>query len=263
MKEFFGIGGYTRTAEGFLSWQHLTFVGTLLLIMVVLAVILGRRNRFASDSQKNKVLVASALLIDGFEILKIIMLCYRSGSAEPILYNLPLFLCSIQLIAIPLAAFTKGRLKEAAIDFVCIFGILGAVFGTIGAAQNYNAYPVMSLDNVVSGITHTISGFASLYIMFSGLASMKKHNMGITFGILFGFSAVAYIVNLLVDYNYMFLMSGDGTPYDILLNLLGGNPVLYPICVVLLFVLYIALFYSVFHKITQKKTGSVVDSICD
>ena len=121
----------------------------------------------------------------------------------------------------------------------------------------------MSLDNVVSGITHTISGFASLYIMFSGLASMKKRNIGITFGILFGFSAVAYIVNLLVDYNYMFLMSGDGTPYDILLNLLGGNPVLYPICVVLLFVLYIALFYSVFHKVTQKKTGSVVDSICD
>ena len=260
MKEFFGIGGYTRTAEGFLSWQHLTFVGTLLLIMVVLAVILGRRNRFASDSQKKKVLVASALLIDGFEILKIIMLCYRSGSAEPILYNLPLFLCSIQLIAIPLAAFTKGRLKEAAIDFVCIFGILGAVFGTIGAAQNYNAYPVLSLDNVVSGITHTISGFASLYIAFSGMDSMLKKDIPVVFGILGAFCVLAYIVNVLVDYNYMFLMRGDGTPYDILYNLVGGNKVLYPLSVVLLFYLYIICFQAIYSKIKEKMTAKATEN---
>ena len=30
---------------------------------------------------------------------------------------------NFQLIALPLAAFTKGRIKEAATDFVCIFGI--------------------------------------------------------------------------------------------------------------------------------------------
>ena len=29
MKEFFGFGGYSRPAEGFLSWQHLLFVGSL------------------------------------------------------------------------------------------------------------------------------------------------------------------------------------------------------------------------------------------
>ena len=26
VKEFFGIGGYTREPEGYLSWQHITFV---------------------------------------------------------------------------------------------------------------------------------------------------------------------------------------------------------------------------------------------
>ncbi len=35
MKEFFGFGGYTRTPEGFLSWQHLLFVGLLLGTMVL------------------------------------------------------------------------------------------------------------------------------------------------------------------------------------------------------------------------------------
>jgi len=162
MKEFLGFGGYSRPAEGFLSWQHLTFVTALMAVMVLLAAYLGKRNRRKPDSVKNKPLIWAALLIDGFEIFKIAVLCLRSESTDPILHNLPLFLCSIQLISIPLAAFSKGRIREAALDFVCIFGILGAVLGTYGAGQNYNAYPVLSLDNVVSGITHSISGFASL-----------------------------------------------------------------------------------------------------
>lgn len=244
MREFFGIGGYTRPAEGFLSWQHLLFVGSLLCIMTVLAVWLGKRNKRGTLEKKNRPLIAAALLIDGLEILKIVILCINSGNAEPILRNLPLFLCSIQLITIPLAAFAKGRVKESALDFVCIFGILGAVFGTIGAGQDYNAYPVLSFDNVVSGLTHCISGFASLYIMFTGLATLKKKNIGITFGILFGFCIAAYIANVTIPYNYMFLMAGDGTPYDILYDLVNGNRVLYPLLVVALFVLYILVFYT-------------------
>lgn len=258
MKEFFGFGGYTRPAEGFLSWQHLLFVSSLMAIMIVLAVFLGKSNKSRSGHEKNKVLIVTAILIDTLEILKIVVLCLRSESAEPILYNLPLFLCSIQLIAIPLAAFSSGRVKEAALDFVSIFGILGAVLGTYGAGQNYNAYPVLSLDNVVSGLTHSISGFASLYILCSGMASLKRKNIGITFGILGVFCIAAYMANLGLNYNYMFLMQGDGTPYDILYNLVSGNKVAYPLCVVALFLVYIAIFYGVCFLVKSKQTKTAV-----
>lgn len=252
MKEFLGFGGYSRPAEGFLSWQHLLFVGLLLSAMFLLALYFGKKNHCGTFAQKNKVMVFAAILIDALELFKIVVLCLRSESAEPILYNLPLFLCSIQLIAIPLAAFSKGRTKEAALDFVCIFGIVGAVFGTIGAGQNYNAYPVLSMDNVVSGLTHSISGFASLYIMFSKMASLKKSNVWISFTILFAFCAAAYIADVLIPYNYMFLMAGDGTPYDILYNLVNGNRVLYPVLVVALFLVYISLFYYLVYVIRRK-----------
>ena len=63
----------------------------------------------------------------------------------------------------------------------------------------------------------------------------------------------AYIANISLDYNYMFLMRGDGTPYDIFYNLVGGNPVIYPIIVVLLFVLYISAFYYVYYLIKNRK----------
>ena len=254
MKEFFGIGGYSREPEGFMSWQHLLFVSTLMLIMVALSVYLGIRNKKRDEKTKNKVLIYAALLIDGFELFKIILMC--STSDEPMgafLRTLPLFLCSIQLITIPLAAFSSGRLKESALDFVLIFGILGAVLGTYGAGQNYNAYPVLSFDNVVSGITHSISGFSSLYIAVSGMASMKRKNIYITVLILSFFCICAYTANVLIPYNYMFLMSGDGTPYDIFYNMVNGHPVLYPMIVVVLFFVYIAVFYGIFLAIRKNK----------
>ena len=257
MAEFFGFGGYTREPEGFLSWQHLVFVTSLLVIMTILAVVIGKANRNATQQAKNKALVAAALSIDLIELFKIVLMCIRSKNSMAWLYELPLFLCSIQLITIPLAAFSKGRVKEAALDFVCIFGILGAVLGTYGAGQNYGCYPVLSFDNVVSGITHCISGFASLYILFSGMASMKRKNVAITFSILLGACAVAYVANILLDYNYMFLMRGDGTPYDILFNLVGGHPIFYPVGVLVLFLVYIVGYYGVYYVITHRKKVKV------
>ena len=252
MREFLGFGGYARSAEGYFSWQHLTFVTALMVVMVLLAVILGKKNRTAPMEIKNRALIAAALLIDGIELFKITILCLRSESWSPVLGNLPLFLCSIQLITIPMAAFCKGKLRSAALDFVAIFGILGAVAGTYGAGQNYSCYPVLSLDNVASGLTHSISGFSALYILISKMATLEKRNIPVTFGILLGFCLGAWIANTNLDTNYMFLVRGDGTPYDILLNLVGGHPVLYPLSVIALFLLYITGFYSI-RFFTKKK----------
>ena len=252
MKEFFGYGGYTREPEGYFSPEHLIFVTCFMAVMVAMAVILGRKFRYASADKKNFVLVVSAILIDSFELFKIVWFCIRGKDPMAWIIELPLFLCSIQLFTIPLAAFSKGRIKEASLDFVFIFGILGAVLGTYLAGNNYSCYPVLSFENTVSAITHSISGFCSLYIVISGMASMKKKNTFLTFAILLPVCITAYIANVLIPYNYMFLMAGDGTPYDILYNLLGGNKVLYPISVVTLFLLYIVAFRAVYELIRKK-----------
>ncbi len=260
MKEFFGFGGYIREPEGFMSWQHLLFVSILMIIMISLSIYFSIRNKNKDFKIKNKVLILSAILIDSFELFKIIILCIRSNDLMALLYELPLFLCSIQLITIPLAAFSKGRIKEASLDFVLIFGILGAVLGTYGAGNNYNSFPVLCFDNVISGITHSISGFCSLYIGISGLSRMKKKNIWITFSILFSFCIAAYITNILIDYNYMFLVRGDGTPYDILYNLVNGHKVLYPLLVVILFIVYILIFYFSYFFFKKRKQ---VNNLCN
>lgn len=256
MREFFGFGGYQREPEGYFSWQHLAFVTCFMVVMVTAAILLGNRNRSRSESEKNKVLIWAAILIDAFEIFKIVIMCIRGRDPMGWITELPLFLCSIQLITIPLAAFSKGRVKEAALDFVFIFGILGAVLGTYLAGNNYGTYPVLSFDNTVSAITHSISGFASLYIAISDMESMKKKNIPITFAILLSFCVMAYTANVLIPYNYMFLMRGDGTPYDIVYNLVGGNRVLYPMLVVIMFLVYICAFWGVFTLVKNKLSGA-------
>lgn len=250
--EFFGFGGYKRPVEGFLSWQHLVFVSVLTVIMIFCALYLGRKYKNKDTKQKNKVLIVAAFIIDGAELFKIIMQSIREHDPFYFRFLLPLFICTIQLLTLPLAAFSKGKIKEASLDFVMIFGIVGSLLGTYGAGSSFGAYPVISLDNVVSGITHCVAGFSSVYIIVSGMSSMKKSNIGINFGILGCFCLLAYIANLLIGSNYMFLMRGDGTPYDILFNMLGGNPILYPLGVVGLFIVYIIGFYCIFYKVKKR-----------
>lgn len=253
MREFFGIGGYQRTPEGFLSWQHLVFVSSATVIMIGLAALLGLKRRRSGLKAKNRVLAVTAILFDVLEISRIVFLCFRNNDPLDWLHNLPLFLCTISLISLPLAAFSKGRLQEAALDFVFIFGMLGGILGNYGAGQNFSVYPVLGFDNVASCIMHSITGFSSFYIGFAGMASMKKKNIWLTFCILLGFCGAAYIANITIPYNYMFLMRGDGTPYDIFYNLVNGHPVFYPLTVVALFLLYITVFYTVFYMIRKRK----------
>ena len=78
MKNFFGFGTgqypYGAPADGYLSWQHLVFVSSFVLIAIGLAIFLGIRNKNKSEKIKNKVLIWTAIIIDAFEIAKIIKL---------------------------------------------------------------------------------------------------------------------------------------------------------------------------------------------
>ena len=183
MGEFFGKPSF-GTPQGVYSWQHLLYVSCLMIIMIILAIFIGLENRNKNNEAKNTVLIWSAFLINGFELFKVAFNLGASIDGESWKEDFPLYLCRVQLIAIPLAAFCKGRLKEAALDFVVIFGIIGAFLGTFGSTENFNKYPVLSFYNIVSGITHSISGFASLYIVISKMDSMKIKNWPMVISVL-------------------------------------------------------------------------------
>ncbi len=261
LKEFLGIGGYQRAAEGLFSPAHIALVGSLTVLMVLLAVFFGRRHRDADEKRVRRFLLISAAVIDLLEIFKAVVYCATDENpAFRALYFLPLFLCTMQMIVIPAAAFSHGRMQEACLDFIFLFGLLGAMLGMWAGANVYGSFPILSLDSLVSAVTHAGIGMVSLYVPIARLSRLKRENANITVCILLLFCAAAYGVNQLIavlgdgtPYNYMFLMRGDGTPYDLVYNFIGGNPVLYPLAVVSLFLVFMAAFYGIFHAVTKKK----------
>ena len=68
------------------------------------------------------------------------------------------------------------------------------------------------------------------------------------------FMVLASLANWAFDYNYMFLVRHDGTPYVIFWDLVGGNQPLYAIVVIALFLIYIVVFYAVYGLIAQTAT---------
>ena len=71
------------------------------------------------------------------------------------------------------------------------------------------------------------------------------------------FAVLAYVANIVLDYNYMFLMSDDGTPYSIFYILVNGSPIFYPLLVVGAFVVYIVLFYYVYELVKKNQKSKI------
>lgn len=218
-----------RTIEGLFSWQHLGVVTSALIIAFVTAWELAKKSNSVDD--RMDVLRKTAVLLVATELTRDIYYLFTSSSWwESLLSNLPLFFCGVPILFLPLGAFAKGKLQQAALDIVLIFGFLGGVLGTYLEANIYNSFPILHFHPLTSLATHMISAFASLYIAFSRSYSLSKDLMKTTFITLVGFIVISYSVNLMnrtlrLQDNYMFLSRSDGTPFSILESWFGSDTV--------------------------------------
>ncbi|MFA5006673.1 MAG: hypothetical protein WC509_04320 [Candidatus Izemoplasmatales bacterium] len=247
MTEFFSWN-FTREPEGLFSWQHLAMVTSAFALAAFLAFRLSAKVAGKDRAAKMRVVVVAAIVLDGLELIKLVNYCLITGSLRILLNYLPLFLCSIPLIVLPVAAFAKGRIQQASLDFVMMFGLLGAILGTYLAGNIYSIFPVLHFDPMISLATHMTSGFAALYIGLSGLGTLEKRNRWIGIAILGVFMATAFVVDKIghvagFQDNYMFLTRSDGTPFMILENVFGAGTALYTLSVALCMWLYMGVFH--------------------
>jgi len=247
---------FDRVPEGYMSWQHLLSVSIVFGLAIFLAIHFGLKNKMKSRKEKLKAVMIAAIVLDSVEILKLIVSVIITKNIAILLGYLPLFLCSIPLIVLPIAAFSKGRLQQASLDFMVMFGLLGGVLGTYLAGNIYSIFPVLHFFTLNSMITHMTSAFAGMYIAISGLHSFEKRNIMISIGILGFFMIAAEVVNLIntgYQSNYMFLSSGDGTPFTIIESVFPAHTVGYAISVALCMWIYLIGFSLVVLKIRKRK----------
>ena len=259
MQEFFKeyiSWTFDRSPEGYMSWQHLLTVSIAFALCIFLAIHFGRKNKMKSREAKIRVVKIAAIVLDSVEILKLIVSVIITKDFGILLEFLPLFLCSIPLIVLPIAAFSKGRIQQAALDFMVMFGLLSGVLGTYLAGNIYSVYPVLHFYTLNSLTTHMTSAFAAMYIAISGLHTFEKRNIMISIGILGFFMIVAEMVNLLntgYQSNYMFLSSGDGTPFTIIESVFPAHTVMYAISVALCMWIYLIGFSLIVLNIRKRK----------
>ena len=256
---YFGFGPDLYEAEGWFSWQHIVFVSVFVAVTIFLALFLAHINKDKDRKAQLKVLKIAAIVMISAELIKIILIEWQGiinsnyqdfGRFRSVL---PLFLCSILLISLPVAAFAKGRIQEAALDFTMVFGYIACLAGTYLAGNIFQS-PILSFHVNVSTFTHCISGFSAIYITATRLAKMEKRNIWIVALILLAFETLALVVDLLQknsDYesNYMFLVRDSGTPFSIVTTMSGGNQVVYTILVMLIYFSYGAIFYGIYYLV--------------
>ena len=112
IKEFFGWGGYTREPEGFMSFEHLAFVTSLMIVMIGLAVLFGLLNRNKDEKIKNRVLIVAAILIDACELFKIVYLCFRGNDPWGVVALFLLYITAFYLVLFGIRAIKR---KKAAV----------------------------------------------------------------------------------------------------------------------------------------------------
>lgn len=256
---FFGFASDPREAEGFFSPAHLIFVSAMQLLTALLAILIAKKHRNTEREKQLKPLKVAAIVMLSCETLKAIILCTRGRGIVELRGILPLFLCSVMLFALPLSAFAKGRVREAALDFSLCFGPLCSLAGTY-LAGNIFAAPILSFDVLVSTVTHCISGFAGIYIGATRLAAMERKNRPITGLILLVFELLALAVDILqletpYQSNYMFFMTPDGTPFAILEKAAGGTGAGYTLLVMLTYFAYLILFELIYALFKRRKRG--------
>ena len=238
-----------RPAAGLFSWSHLLSVTIILAGFITLGYFLGKKHRDNQKAQRLTFIITTA----GIFTLVIMKMSFLLATSDDIgntwLENLPLFFCDMMIIMIPLAAFAKGRMQDICYDFIAICGFIMGTFGNYLAGNIYGSHPAISYLSLISAVSHSISTFAAMYVFKAKLNKMEKKNIPFVIGILFVYMTIALIVDYITGKNYMFFLGSSGTPFQIFLDMVQGNLILYQIIIYILQCGYIGVFYLVYYPI--------------
>ena len=240
-----------RAPAGLFSWSHLLSVTLILGAFIALAIILGKRFKGDAKKQRNTFISVTAGILGLFIMKMGFLLATSTDIGNTFLENLPLFFCDMMVFMVPIATFTKGRVRDICFDFIAICGFIMGFMGNYFAGNIYDFHPAFSYLSLISAFSHSLSAFAALFVFVAGLNKMEKRNIPFVIGILFVFMSITLAVDYGTGKNYMFFLGGDGTPFGIFFDLVKGNLIGYQIIIYVLQCGYIGVFYLIYYPVAK------------
>lgn len=197
---------------------HLTWLAVFLAVVGFNCIWYRRMSAVGRDRWKK--IVAGLIVLD--EIYKMIMLAI---GGRYIADYLPLHLCSINIFIIAFHAWKPTRPVGAFLYTVCIPGAIAALL-----FPSWTSLPVGNFMHWHSFTVHILLAMYPIVLSVSGDIDLSVKDIPKCLLLLVGMAIPIYIVNLLLDTNFMFLMYvEEGNPLLIFEQLWGNHLLGYPV----------------------------------
>lgn len=216
---------------GFPQFGLLHFVWLLFFVGVTFICFIYYKKFSEKGRQIWKKTVAVLLLID--ELFKVIMLVI-GGRYTP--GYLPLHLCSINIFAITIHAWKPSKILGGYLYTVGIPGALAALL-----FPSWTALPLGNFMHIHSFTVHILLALYPIILFAGGEIKPEIRKVPQYLLVLLVMAVPIYLVNLLLDTNFMFLMNADpGNPLYLFEQLWGNHLLGFPVIIVgVLAVMYI------------------------
>lgn len=239
MKFFLETVETIESGHGFahFDWMHLSWLAVFLTVTVVNSI--WYRKLDSAGKGKWKKIVAALLLAD--EAFKDIMLIV-GGRFLP--SYLPLHLCSINILLIMIHAWKPSKLLGG---YLYTVGIPGAIAALL--FPTWTSLPFMNFMHLHSFTVHILLALYPIVLAASGELAPELKRLPQYLLLLVGMAIPIYGINLLLNTNFMFLMSADeGNPLYMFEQMWGNHLLGFPVLIAaVLIVMYIPL--TIFRKL--------------
>ena len=199
---------------------HLLWIGAA--IVCLLTNLFGYRRLGASGRSKWRKIIAWLLIAD--ELFKMAILIY---SGHYSFSYLPFHLCSINIFLIAIHAYKPSQILDNFLYTVCIPGALAALL-----FPTWTSLPVTSGMHIHSFTVHILLMLYPAVLTLGGDLKPDIKQLPKSLGLLLLMAIPIYGLNLLLDTNFMFLMSADpGNPLYLFEQMWGNHLLGFPVII--------------------------------
>ena len=198
--------------------------------IIILVNLLGYRSLNATRKCNWRKVIASLLIAD--ELFKVAILIYSGHYGFD---YLPFHLCSINILLIAIHAYKPFRVLDNFLYTVCIPGALAALL-----FPSWTSLPLINGMHLHSFTVHILLLLYPTVLTLAGDIKPDVKQLPKSLGLLVLMAIPVYGLNLLLDTNFMFLMSADpGNPLCFFESMWGNHLYGYPVIIIcVLLVMY-------------------------
>lgn len=243
MQYFLDTTGTIADGVGFAHFGVLHIAWLVAFAIIVLVNCIWYRRLGALGRGRWKKAVGILLIAD--EIFKVVMLVIGGRYTAD---YLPLHLCSINIFLIAIHAWKPTKTLGGYLYMVGIPGALAALL-----FPTWTSLPFGNFMHLHSFTVHILLALYPLVLAIDGETNPRAKDIPRYLALLLGMAIPIYGINLLLDTNFMFLMSADpGNPLYLFEQMWGNHLLGFPVIIVgVLLVMFGPI--EVYHIIKSRK----------